>query len=132
MRAKSFMLASLCLTVVTFAFYGCSSKTPLFDPSTTCSQHTAPLNPKAAHMMNVGEHKLYAELDCNIGQLKGGREFLLAIQEEAEARTSVPSDDSTEFHDLNKMIVEANGNFHGVLAQVNPEWMRAMKANYKN
>ncbi|OIQ49051.1 hypothetical protein BerOc1_00970 [Pseudodesulfovibrio hydrargyri] len=132
MKTKSFIPVFLGILLMTTVFYGCSSKTPAFDPSTICSQQAAPLEPKAAHMMNAGEHKLYAELDCNIGQLKGGREFLLTIQEEVEARTAVPTEDMTEFYDLNKLIVEANGKFDGVLAQVDPEWMRAMKANYKN
>ena len=30
----------------------------------------------------------------------------------------------------NKLIVEANGKFDGVLAKVDPEWMRTLKANY--
>ena len=117
---------------MTVIFYGCSSKNPTFDPATICSQRSAPLEPKAARMMNAGEHKLYTELDCNIGQLAGGKTLLLAIQEEVETRDSIPTEDMTEFYDLNKLIVEANGKFDGVLAQVNPEWMRTMKANYSN
>jgi hypothetical protein len=130
MRTKSFMQLFLGILLMTAVFYGCSSKTPAFDPSTICSQQAAPLAPKAAHMMNAGEHKLYAELDCNIGQMKGGKEFLLAIQEEVEARNEVPAEYMTEFYDLNKLIVEADGKFDGVLAQVDPEWMRTLKANY--
>jgi len=132
MKIKNYIPAFLGIILMTTVFFGCSSKTPAFDPSTICSQQVAPLAPKAAHMMNAGEHKLYTELDCNIGQMNGGREFLLAIQEEVEARNEVPAEYMTEFYDLNKLIVEANGKFDGVLAQVDPEWMRAMKANYKN
>lgn len=130
MRTKSFIQLFLGILLMTAVFYGCSSKTPTFDPSTICSQQSAPLAPKAAHMMNAGEQRLYTELDCNIGQMKGGREFLLAIQEEVEARDEAPADYMTEFYDLNKLIVEANGKFDGVLAQVDPEWMRTLKANY--
>ena len=130
MRTKNFIQLFLGILLMTAVFYGCSSKTPTFDPNTICSQQSAPLAPKAAHMMNAGEQRLYTELDCNIGQMKGGREFLLAIQEEIEARTEVPTEDMTEFYDLNKLIVEANGKFDGVLAQVDPEWMRTLKANY--
>jgi len=129
MKIKSYIPVFVCIVMLTLA-YGCSSKAPTFNPTTICSQHAAPLAPKAAHMMNAGEHKLYAKLDCNIGQMKGGREFLLSIQEEAENRDTIPTEDMTEFYDMNKLIVEANGKFSGVLAQVNPEWMRAMKANY--
>ena len=130
MRTKIFIPVFLGILLTSAIFYGCSSKTPIFDPSTICSQQTTPLAPKAAHMMNVGEHKLYAQLDCNIGQMKGGKEFLLIIQEGAENRDTIPTEDMTEFYDMNKLIVETNGQFSGVLAQVNPEWMRTMKANY--
>ena len=104
MRTKSFIQLFLGIILMATVFYGCSSKTPAFDPSTICSQQAAPLAPKAAHMMNAGEHRLYAELDCNIGQMNGGREFLLTIQEEVEARDEVPADYMTEFYDLNKLI----------------------------
>ncbi|MCJ2163556.1 MULTISPECIES: hypothetical protein [unclassified Pseudodesulfovibrio] len=130
MKTKNFIPLFLGILLMTAVFYGCSSKIPAFDPSSICSQQVAPLAPKAAHMMNAGEHRLYAELDCNIGQMKGGKEFLLTIQEEVEARDEVPADYMTEFYDLNKLIVEADGKFDGVLAKVDPEWMRTLKANY--
>jgi len=132
MKIKSYIPVFMSIILMTVIFYGCSSKNPTFDPATICSQQSTPLEPKAARMMNAGEHKLYAELDCNIGQLTGGKTFLLAIQEEVEARDIIPTEDMTEFYDLNKLIVEANGQFDGVLAEVDPEWMRAMKANYSN